>query len=115
MASQVTLAPLSNKEDYIESFEAFDENGAAIDLTTATIVFAIKDAEGSSPMLSASTGDGKITVSTTVATVAIPQSEISGAVRWGGKVYQVGCVITLNNVPRQFFIGTIQIYDGVVP
>jgi hypothetical protein len=112
MASQVTLEPLSTKEDYIEEFEAFDENGAAVDLTAATIVFAVVDKNSKSPILSASTDDGKITVSTTVATVTIPQSEIDSV---DPKDYAVGCVITLNSVPKQFFIGTISIYDGLVP
>ena len=111
MASQVTLAPLSNREDYIESFNAFDENGDAIDLTGATIEFAVAE-PNCSPVLSASTDDGKIVISTTLATITIPQSEVDGVLP---KNYNVGCTIDLNGVVRQFFIGTMQIYDGVVP
>lgn len=110
MSSQVTLAALSNREDYIESFEAFDENGAAVDLTGATIVYAAADTN-CSPVLSASTADGKITISTTVATITIPHTEIRGV---EPKSYNVGCTIDLNGVVKQFFVGTITIYDGVV-
>jgi hypothetical protein len=111
MASTVTLAPLSNREDYIESFTAYDEDGVAINLTTATIVFAVVEKNGGSEVLSASTTDGKITVSTTVATITIPKAEVADI---DPKDYNVGCTILLNSVTKQFFIGTMQIYDGYV-
>lgn len=113
MASTVKLEPISNREDYIEEFQAFDENDDLIDLTGATIVFSIADKDSSSEILSATTAAGTITISTTTATVNIPVATMRGVDE--AKDYNVGCTILINSVTSQLFVGTVQIYDGIVP
>ena len=55
--NQVILGALSNRETYIESFQAFDEDGAVIDLTGATIVYEVRSCKDSSATLSATTAN----------------------------------------------------------
>lgn len=112
MASSVKLT-LSNREDFIRSFQALDENGEAIDLTGATIVFSIADKDTGSEELGASTADSTITISTTTATINIPVATVRSVTC--PKEYNCGCTILLNSVTTQFFIGTVSIYDGIVP
>lgn len=112
MASSVKMS-LSNREDFIRSFQALDEDGEAIDLTGATIVFSIEDKDTKDEELGATTDDGTITISTTTFTINIPVATVRGVDC--AKEYNCGCTILLNDVTSQFFIGTISIYDGFVP
>lgn len=112
MASSVKIT-LSNREDFIRSFQAMDENGDATDLTGATIVFSIVDKDTGEEELGATTAAGTITISTTTFTINIPVATVRGVDC--PKEYNCGCTILLNSVTQQFFIGTINIYDGYVP
>lgn len=109
--NEVKLGALSNREDYIESFEAIDENDDAIDLTGATIVYEIADPRGGSAVLSATTGNGDIVITTTSFTVTFLVGRVSDL---EPKDYNVGCTILLNGVTTQFFVGTLPVVDGVV-
>lgn len=111
MSNQIKVSPVSNRADYEESWQALDENGDAIDLTGATIVFEVALPDCDSIMLSATTANGKITISTTTFTVAIPRSELTSLLPMS---YRVGCTITQDDVTTQFFVGEFPVYDGVV-
>ena len=108
---QVTLGALSNRETYLESFTAIDEDGAEIDLTDATIVYEIRSCKNGSATLSATTDNGGITVSTTVFTVRF---EVSDVTNLTDKEYDVGCTIEIDGDTTQFFVGKLPIVDGVV-
>src|SRR5688572_6647083 len=103
--NEVKLSPVSNREDYSESFQALDEDGAAIDLTGATIVYEFRDGKGGPPTAAT------VTISTTTFTADIPVATMRGLC---AKDYDVGCTIEIDDVTTQFFVGTISIVDGVV-
>jgi hypothetical protein len=112
MSNEIKIGPVSNRADYSESWQAIDENGDAIDLTGATIVFEIVDPRcGSSALISATTENGKVTISTTTFTVAIARSELTSR---DPQNYRVGCTIEQDDFTEQFFVGDFPIYDGVV-
>jgi hypothetical protein len=104
--NEVKLSPVSNREDYSESWQALDEDGDAIDLTGATIVYELRETADSSATAAT------VTISTTTFTAEIPVATMRGLC--AGKEYRVGCTILLNSVTTQFFVGTIPIIDGVV-
>jgi hypothetical protein len=110
MAEEIKIEPHSNRASFSESWQWL-EDGTAVDLTGATIVFCVRDKEGSA-VIDASTDDGKITISTTTFTVLIGKSEFSSL---DPKDYSVGCTIELDDFTDQLFVGTWTIYDGVVP
>ena len=109
--NEVKLSPVSNREDYSESWQALDEDGAAIDLTGATIVFEARSTKGSGTSLSATTANGKVVISTTTFTVTFEVSEVRDLT---DKEYDVGCTIEIDDVTTQFFVGKLPIVDGVV-
>ena len=109
--NQVILGALSNRETYIESFQAFDEDGAVIDLTGATIVYEVRSCKDSSATLSATTVNGKVVISTTTFTVTFEVSEVRDLT---DKEYDVGCTIEIDGDTTQFFVGKLPIVDGVV-
>lgn len=112
MSNEIKIEPVSNRADYLESWQAIDANGDAIDLTGATIVFEIVDPKcSSSALISATTANGKITISTTTFTVSIARSELTSR---EAKNYRVGCTIEQDDFTEQFFVGDFPIYDGVV-
>lgn len=112
MSNIITFGPQSNRADLSETWEAIDDNGDAIDLTDATIVFALVDPATGSSVIAASTDDGKITIATTQFTLAIAKSEFASL---SAKSYNVGCTITQDDFTEQFFVGTMPIYEGWVP
>ena len=112
MANEIKISPVSNRADYSESWQALDENGDAIDLTGATIVLEIVDpACSGTAQISATTGNGKVTISTTTFTVAIARSELTDL---DPKSYRFGCTIEQDDFTEQFFVGDFPVYDGVV-
>ncbi len=102
--NEVKLSPVSNREDYSESWQALDEDGAAIDLTDATIVYEFRD-----PATFTRTA-ATVTISTTTFTADIPLATMRGLCN---KDYDVGCTIEIDDVTTQFFVGTISVVDGV--
>lgn len=104
--NEVKLAPVSNREDYSESWQALDENGTAINLTGATIVYQIRHPT------SKVTTTATVVISTTTFTATIPVATMRGL---DPAEYEIGCTILLSGVTTQFFVGTIPILDGVVP
>jgi hypothetical protein len=112
MSNEIKIGPVSNRADYSESWQAIDENDDAIDLTGATIVFEIVDPQCSgNSLISATTANGKVTISTTTFTVAIARSELTSR---DPKNYRVGCTIEQDDFTEQFFVGDFPIYDGIV-
>jgi hypothetical protein len=106
----IKFTPHSNREDFEESWQAFD-NGAAIDLTGATIVFAARDPDSKAQVLNASTDDGGITIATTTFTIEFSVDDVHGLC---AKEYEVGCTISMGGTTSQFFVGSLPIVDGVV-
>jgi hypothetical protein len=102
--NEVKLSPVSNREDYSDSWQALDEDGTAIDLTGATIVYELRD-----PATCTRTA-ATVTISTTTFTADIPLATMRGLCN---KDYDVGCTIEIDDVTTQFFVGTISIVDGV--
>lgn len=107
----VTLEAASNRATYIQPGQAFNETGDAVDLTGATIIFELRSCKSGSAVLSATTANSKVTISTTTFTVRFEVSEMRNLC---DKEYDVGCTILLSGDTTQLFIGKQPIVDGVV-
>ena len=96
----------------MQDFELEDsDTGSPIDLAGSSIVVEARD-EYRCVVLSATTGNGKITIiDTGVFRINVPPAETQ-ALRSGS--YEVGATITINGESRQLIIGTIPVMDGVV-
>lgn len=102
--NEVKLGAVSTREDYSESWQALDDDGTAIDLTGATIVYEFRD-----PSTCTRTA-ATVEIDTTTFTATIPLATMRGLC---AKDYDVGCTIEIEDVTTQFFIGTIPVVDGV--
>jgi hypothetical protein len=103
----------SNRADWTVQISATDaETGDAIDFTGASVTVAVRDAEGCQRLL-ATNGNGKVTFPD-VGSVQFQFTE-SDMSQLCAASYQIGAVYTLNGSTNQLFVGSISIYDGVVP
>lgn len=105
---------VSNREDWTIQFYAEDEDtGEAIDFSTATeITFTLRD-KSWCQRISATMSGGEVTTPTTgLVEIAIPQSDMQNLCAGD---YPIGCTYELNSVTAQLFVGSAQIYDGIVP
>jgi len=110
---QVVFEPISNREDWIDTFEVSDQAGVLVDLSAATIVLAVANKNSTRVLLTASTGNGKIAiVSTGIFTLTFTKAETRGLE--ASMAYDVGCTIELNSVTRQYFTGKISVLHGIV-
>lgn len=110
------LPSVSNQADWTLTLEVLDDDtDKKIDLSGATIVFEVRTNPTvgvTNPVLSATTGNGKITIiDTGVFQVAFTRAAMQVV---PADEYDVGCVITLNGTTTQFLIGRIAVLDGVV-
>jgi hypothetical protein len=106
--NSVTLSPISNREDYSESFQVLDENGDAIDLEAAdaTIVCEMRE--------SGCTSNTSITVVIDGDTFTISLTNAQTGALTAAKEYDIGCTIEIDDFTTQFFVGTIPVVDGIV-
>lgn len=101
-----SLGTVSNREDYIQEWQTFDEDGDALDLTGATIVYEFRDPATKSAIATATN-----VIATTTITSTIPVATMRGLC---AKDYEVGITIKISSVTTQLVAGTIAVVDGVV-
>jgi hypothetical protein len=108
-----SLQPASNQADYELTVEAVDDDtGEDIDLAGASIVFELRDRDSGQTRLSATTGNGKVSIlDTGVFRASFARPDMQGL---RANLYDVGCILTVNGATRQFIIGTLPVLDGVV-
>ncbi|MGJ5075498.1 hypothetical protein [Bradyrhizobium oligotrophicum] len=102
----------SNRADWTVQISATDaDTGDALDFTGASVTVAVKDESGCQRLL-ATTDNGKITLlSTGVIQFTFDDSEMRGLCP---ATYLVGATYLLNGETNQLFVGTVNVYDGVV-
>lgn len=105
-----SLGVKSNKETWSQTIEVVDENGAAVTITAATIVVAVRAKNSESPSLTASVGSG-ITISTPQFTFTFTATQMRSL---DPGTYDVGCTITISSVVTQLIVGTVDVRDGIV-
>lgn len=108
----LTNVEASNRADWTVQISATDfDTGDAIDFTGATVTVAVKDESGCQRLL-ATTDNGKVTLpSTGIIEFTFDDSEMRGLCP---ATYLVGAVYTLSGATNQLFVGTVNIYDGIV-
>lgn len=107
---QGSLGTVSNREDWEQGIDVVDENGDAVDISSAEITLAVRPQNSTTPSLTAEVGGG-ITISSPRFTFSFGNTDMRGLCP--GQ-YDVGCVVTINDVTTQLIVGTVQIVDGVV-
>lgn len=111
---QGALSPRSNKAGWSLVVEVLDdETGADVDLTSATIVFQLREPRWRAIALSATTANGRVTIGTTgFFTVNFTATDMKTLC---AETYEVGCTISnASSEPQQLIIGTVPILDGIV-
>lgn len=106
--NEVKLSPISNREDYSESFQAFDENDDAIDLEAAGAIVVCEIRESNCSSTTALT----VTVEDTIITISLTDAQTRNLA--STREYQIGCTIEIDGFTTQFFVGTLPVVDGVV-
>lgn len=107
------LDAVSNQEDWdiIPGF-VDDDTGEDIDLTNAAIVFEVRDPNTRGVVLSATTGNQKISIiALGVFKVSFTRAEMQTL---KAKTYDIGCILTLNGKTIQLMVATVPVVDGVV-
>lgn len=109
-----TLPPVSNKADWIETYELYDdETGEALDISDAEeITVAIRDPASKSVELTATLGADTI------------EHIETGVIRWTftaaqmralcPKTYEIGMTMLKDDVTTQILIGALPVADGIV-
>ena len=107
------VAAVSNRQDLELVYDIMDEDaGEAIDLTSSTLVFDICDLGCSTPRITATTDNGKITlISSTVFRVFVPKAEMECLC---AGTYGVGCTVENASQTESIIVGDIAILDGNV-
>lgn len=105
-----SLGKVSNREDWIQTIECVDENGADVTITGATIELAVRKNGDSTATLTADTTDG-ITISTPSFTFTFDSTDMANL---DAGQYEVGVVIEIAGVRTQLIVGTVSIVDGIV-
>ena len=108
-----TLDPASTRADW-ELVVAFTDadTGEPLDLTGAAVLVEARDRLSGGVVLSASSGNGKVSVPDAgTIRIAVAAADMR-ALR--ADVYDIGGVLVLNGVTRQFVIGLLPVLDGVV-
>lgn len=103
--NDVKLSPITNRESYSESFNAMDEDGSEIDLTDATVVCEMRETGCTS------TTSLTVEISDEVFTISLTDAQ-TRSLNVGE--YEIGCTIEIDDFVTQFFIGTIQVLDGII-
>lgn len=108
-----SLGPLSNRESLQLIRQIIDtETGEAIDLTGASIVFEIRRSGACSPVLSASTDNGKITfpdVYTYQIDIAVAEMRTLCP-----ETYEIGLTFERDDQTTEIIIGTLPVLAGNV-
>jgi hypothetical protein len=111
---QGVIEAVSNREDWYDQVEVRDDDGELVDLTGATIVFAVREKGSNTVKLLARTADATITIpSTGVFQFTFSSTQMRGLV--ASRAYEVGCTVTHNGVLKQLFTATVPVIDGIVP
>lgn len=107
----------SNRATWTFSIELTDpDTDTAIDLTGALIELAVRDQQSRQPLLTGSTSDGKLVISTpaTGGIFTVTFSKTDMAVLPAGP-YDVGLrVLLASGVTHQLIVSTLPVVDGVV-
>lgn len=109
-----TLPPVSTRAGWTFVRQVVDDDTEeAIDLSSATIVFEVRSQLDGATALSATTSNGKITITGTgVFQVDFTASDMKNL---DPGIYDVGCTVKNGSAePQQFIIGTVPVLDGVV-
>jgi hypothetical protein len=121
---RVELGPVSNRQDWLDQVEVFDEANNLVDIATAVIVLAVRNKQAnhwtsatigaSDPLLLAQTADGTIIVPALgVFQFFFPVSAMRSLCV--SRQYEVGCTMQLNGLTQSLFTGTVSVLDGIVP
>jgi predicted NUDIX family NTP pyrophosphohydrolase len=109
-----SLPAVSNKATYTQSFQVNDsETGALVDLSAATIVFAVRGKNGGSVVLTATNSDGidMADAADGVFEVEFTDTQMRTLC---DREYDVGCTIEISDNVTQYIIGTLPVLDGIV-
>ena len=109
-----TLPPVSNKADWIEEYELYDdETDETLDISTAEeITVSIRDPKTESVELTASLSGGAIThIETGVFEFVFTVAQMRGLCP---KIYDVGMTILKDDITTQILIGYLPVSDGIV-
>jgi hypothetical protein len=108
-----SLPPISNRASWLFSSEVVDdETGELIDLSGLTITLEVREQACGRTVLSATTGNGKVTTpSMGLFSASFTRDEMAALC---AQTYDVGATISDDTDTAQFIIGTVPVLDGVV-
>lgn len=107
-----SFPPVSNAADFICDIEVVDdETDEAIDLADATITVAIH--QNGTPVLTASTGNGKITLPADgIFRFTFTDDEMGGLC---AATYRIGVMLELDDVKYQLLLADLPVVEGIGP
>lgn len=110
----VHFQPVSNREDWQETFQVSEEeDGSLIDITGAEITVTVRHRSTQTEILSGEVGDGATLTDPTngefeIEFLATDMSSVDPG------TYDVGLVLVLAGGTTQILLGTLPVLDGVV-
>jgi hypothetical protein len=109
---QVSFNGVSNREQWDNVTFVVDQDGTLYDLSTATIVVALRNRTSKHNMRTLGVGDGITVPSPGIFIFTFTEDQMRDLD--ASFVYEIGCTIRLNGSTQQFFTGTVSVLDGIV-
>ena len=107
------LPAVSNRETWSLTVTVSDDTGAAVNLTGATIAIGVRAPEALAPIITYTSGDGKLTITDAVNGVFQLNADLDQATFPPGQ-YEVGVMLKLaSGVKRTLVVATLPVVDGV--
>jgi hypothetical protein len=108
------LKPVSNRADWIETFELIDDTTGQVitDLTGVTMKIEVRQLPCYWRALSGTTEDGHVTFAGNgIIQWQFSKSEMSGLC---AGTYEIGITVTRDDLTEQELIGSLPVVDGIV-
>lgn len=111
---EATLEPISNREDWIGTFEMIDDTTGEVitDLTGVSMVLEVRERRTHCVVLSATNDNGKVVdAGSGVLQWHFPLTDMTGLCAGS---YLLGITISRDDLTSQQLIGVIPVMDGIV-
>lgn len=110
-----SLPAVTNRETWSLALELTDDDGAAIDLTGATITVGIREKERLQPIATYTSGDGRVAITAPATDGAFTISVALDPGTFPPAQYECGVIVKLaSGLKRTLIVATLPVVDGVV-
>lgn len=114
MTQEASFEAVTNREDWVQQIAVYDDAGALVDLTGASIIVAVYERRTNANVLLASTDAGNVVIDGPgVFKFTFPVTQMRGLD--ASRAYDLGCTVAINGETKQLLRASVPVLDGFVP